>query len=128
MLNDDLFELYDLMKEEAIIKNTLIELKHNIKDIRESIEEIKERIITNMNNIKHKYVQYKDINLTLVKKPQRSKLDKAELKLLIEEIIEMDLDTLEKRDRILEILKPKDTGLFIDTLSIKRIKKNKKLK
>lgn len=122
MLEDDLFDLYELIKEEMVLKNTLKELKGNMKDIKENKEEIKQRVIQEMSEKDHKCIEYKNIKITLTRKPEKIKLDKSEINSLIEEIIDMDLETHDKRDKILQVLKPKDTGSYLENITVKTLK------
>lgn len=126
MLEDDLFDLYELIKEEMALKNQLKELKGNMKDIKENKEEVKQRVIEEMAKKDHKCIEYKNIKITLIRKPEKIKLDKSEINSLIEEIIDMDLETHDKRDKILQVLKPKDTGSYLENITIKTLKNKSK--
>lgn len=117
MLDDDLFDLYELQEEQKIIKNKILDLKFALQDNKENASDLKTRIINDMNNRKHKFVVYKDLTLSLVKKPEKIKMDKSEIKEEIEKIIEME--TVDKGSKILELLKPKESGVFRDVLIIR---------
>ena len=103
MLNDDLIELYYLVTEENKIKKDIAQLKNSLTDIKDNIEEVKASITNGLTNINHKYAKYKNMIVTLGEKPERFKLKTEELCDVIEDIINMDLDTTEKREKILPL-------------------------
>lgn len=119
MLNDDLIELYYLITEEYKIKKDITQLKNSLTDVKDNIEEVKASITNGLNSINHKYAKYKNMIVTLSEKPERFKLKTEELCEVIEDIINMDLDTTEKREKILQALKPKNTGKTNVVLTVK---------
>lgn len=119
MLNDDLIELYYLVTEENKIKKDITQLKNSLTDIKDNIDEVKASITNGLANINHKYAKYKNMIVTLVEKPEKFKLKTDELCDIIEDIINMDLDTSEKREKILQALKPKNTGKTNFVLTVK---------
>lgn len=120
MLNDDIFELYSKLENEKRIQKQLEKIRNKKKDLANEMTDVKSRIIQGMNDIKHKYVEYKNMKITLVKKPEKKKMDKVTMYERIEKIIDDEnIDTTEKRDKILQILKPVESGKINDTLNIK---------
>lgn len=125
MLNDDLLELYYLVREEATLKEELKSLKETISNIKENMEEIKLKIIKGLSDIDHKYAKYKNMDVTLMIKPEKTKIPKDQLSEVIEQILDMKIDTPDKRDKILMALKPKESGTYVNVLNVK-IKKLKR--
>lgn len=125
MLNDDLIELYYLVSEETKIKKDITQLKNSLTDIKDNIDEVKASISNGLTNINHKYAKYKNMIVTLVEKPEKFKLKAEELCDIIDDILNMDLDTTEKREQILKALKPKNTGKTNVVLSVKINNKEK---
>lgn len=127
MLNDDLVELYYLVNEEQNLKTELKTLKANISDIKENLEEVKTRVIRGMLDIQHKFAKFKNMTVTIVGKPEKIKLQKEELLEVIEKIIDMNIDTIYKRDQIISAMKPKESGRVFNTLKIKNKKREENL-
>lgn len=125
MLNDDLVELFYLYNEEEKINKEIQILKNKKLDTKEYIEELKAKIIQGLTDSNHKYAKYKTMDVVLKDKPEKVKMDKDELCDLIERIIDMDIDTHEKREKIFSSMKPIETGKVKKVLAIK-INKPKK--
>lgn len=129
MLNDDISELFKLLSEEEKVKEKIKFIRELLIYNKENQEEVKSQIIHGLNEINHKYVEYKNMTVTLVKKPEKQKLTKMEIESQIENIIDDSSikSSAEKKTKILEILRPFETGTTRDVLVIK-FKKNKEKK
>lgn len=126
MLKDDLIDLYDLIKEENLIKKDIMELKKNLDEIKENYKDIKDRIVSVMKEMDKTSAVYKDMEVIVNSKVEKKKLEKEDLYTVIEKIIEeSDVDTPIKREQILNIIKPQPSGVVMDTLKIKFIKTDK---
>lgn len=127
MLNDDLIELYSLINEEIQIKNKIKFIRQMLSDNKDNQEELKVQILHGLNTINHKYAEYKNMSVTLVKKPDKIKLNKIEVESQIENIIDDESlpTSTEKRQKIIEILKPMNVGTTKDVLVVKIKKKSK---
>jgi len=122
-LSEDLIELYDLFCTENKIKEEISDLRSELRDVKESMAELKLKVIKGLKEKDYKFAQYKDMTATLHKRPTKIKLEKDKISDLIEKIIDMDIDTPDKRLQILNMLKPRESGDYIDYLSIKKTKK-----
>lgn len=119
MFNEELLELYYLCEEETKIKKKLSEIKSSMKDVKENIDEIKAKIIEGMVESNHKYAKYKNMCITLERRPIKIKPKQDEIHELIGSIIEMNLDTTEKCEKIIKALKPHETGEYTEILNVK---------
>lgn len=126
MLNDDMIDLYYMILEEEAIKQELCKIKHSLNDIKENMEETKQKIISGMEDINHRFASYKNMDIILVKKPTKIKLDKEKINELIEDILSLNIDNSEKVKQIFSVLKPKESGELKTTLNIKLKKRKKK--
>lgn len=122
-MEDDLIELYDLVISEVKLKRDMSELRNELKEIKETMDEIKKNIVKGMKKSNHKYAQFKNMNVSLIQKPERIKPDSTSIVQIIDKIIDMDINTQDKRSQILTILKPRNTGNVVDKLNIKLLKK-----
>ncbi|QIH04907.1 hypothetical protein [Dasineura jujubifolia toursvirus 2a] len=121
MLNDDLIELYHLLVEESDVRDQIKQLHNSIKDLKEEMDEIKTRIAKELIEINHKYAKYKNMEVAVITKADKSKLKKEELEQELENILSNNEnspinDTVTK---ILEALKPKEVGTFTDKIIVK---------
>lgn len=129
MLNDDLVELYYLVNEEQNLKRELKTLRESISEVKENLEEVKTRVIRGMLDINHKFAKFKNMTVTMIGQPEKIKLQKEELLEVIEKIIDMNIDTINKRDQIISAMKPRESGRVFNKLKIKTNKeKAEKLK
>jgi len=126
MLNDDMIDLYYMILEEETIKQELCKIKHSLNDIKENMEDTKQKIIKGMEDINHKFASYKNMDIIVSKKPQKIKLEKEKINELIEDILSLDINNTEKVKQIFSVLKPKESGEFKTTLTIKLKKRKKK--
>lgn len=126
MLNDDLIDLYYMILEEEKIKSELTKIKHSLLDMKENMEETKQKIIRGMEDINHKFASYKNMDIIITKKAEKQKLEKEKINEMIDEILSSDLENFDKIKQILAVLKPKESGKIKTFLNIKLKKRKKK--
>lgn len=122
MLNEDMIELYQLFCEEKKIKEEISIMRSELADVKDSIESVKQRVLQEMLNMEHKYAKYKDMTAVVKTKQPKIKIDKDQLESVIESIIDADMDTKTKREKILSAMKPVETGEVLDVLVLKKEK------
>lgn len=110
MLDDEALDYYYIYMELAQKKNDLKEFKNSFNDLKEQLEDIESNLLKLMISTNNKYVKIKDLELTLKEKQIKTKLTEKEIEIKIEEIINSDLETEEKRKNIQKILKPQNVG------------------
>lgn len=122
MLNEDMIELYQLFCEEKKIKEEISVLRSELTDVKDNIEAVKQRVLEELLHMQHKYAKYKDMTALVKTKQPKVKIDKDQLESVIESIIEADMDTKTKREKILTAMKPVETGEILDVLVLKKEK------
>ncbi|CCA61458.1 hypothetical protein AV955_gp101 [Diadromus pulchellus ascovirus 4a] len=123
MLEDDLIDLYNLLIEEQQIKSNMAHIKNELLDVKDSVEEVKERLLGDMKTIGHNIIKYKNMSVALTSKPEKIKPNKDELADNIDVIIRSDREDVVKREMIMSLLKPQPSGQYSYCLKIKLNKK-----
>lgn len=126
MLKEYLVELLYLIEQESNQKKEIKELRKALKERQENIDDVKQQVIEGLLSKGHKFATYKNMEVTLLKKSEKYKVPKDEVADLIENILcEDSLDNKEKKEAILKILTPQESGNTVYALNVK-VKKSKK--
>lgn len=123
-LEDDLIQLYEFVLEEKELKQSIYDLRKDLKILQKNMNNVKKNILTELKKLNHSYAKFKDMKLTVHKKFLKTKLDLSQLSKMIEQIIDQESETIDKRRQILTIIKPRESGQIEDVLRINIPKNN----